>query len=473
MAKRHPFIRTIEEFIQQHRLLKHDSKYLVALSGGADSVALLHVLLHLGYKVEAAHCNFQLRGEEAKRDEDFCRSLCEEHTVAFHTAHFATREYAELRHISIEMAARRLRYDYFEQLRNDIGAEAVAVAHHRDDSVETILLNLIRGTGIHGLTGIAPSRDHVVRPLLCVGRTDIEAFLQEQGLGYVTDSSNLVDDVVRNKIRLDILPLMREINPSVAQSIAVTADRLRQVATIFDDTMAQRVEKAEIHKNSLKSLKSLATLKSLTTLKSLKSLATLKSLKIYDLALIPDEYTLFYVLRPFGFSPAAISDIFKAMGHQHSGTEFSSSTHEMVFHQGMMLVRPIRQPFKPIVIPEEGCYVIPDAGKIRISCCKVDERFVIPKEANKVALNVDDIRFPLTLRTMRNGDKFTPLGMRGTKLVSDFLTDLKASLFEKRDQLLLTDVNDNIIWVVGRRPDNRYRVTTHTKEVIVVEWISQ
>ena len=458
MAKRHPFIRTIEEFIQQHRLLKHDSKYLVALSGGADSVALLHVLLHLGYKVEAAHCNFQLRGEEAKRDEDFCRSLCEDLAVAFHTVHFATREYAELRHISIEMAARRLRYDYFEQLRNDIGAEAVVVAHHRDDSVETILLNLIRGTGIHGLTGIAPSRDHVVRPLLCVGRTDIEAFLQEQGLGYVTDSSNLVDDVVRNKIRLDILPLMREINPSVAQSIAVTADRLHQVATIFDDTMAQRVEKAEIHNKSFKSL---------------ESLATLKSLKIYDLALIPDEYTLFYVLRPFGFSPAAISDIFKAMGHQHSGTEFSSSTHEMVFHQGMMLVRPIRQPFKPIVIPEEGCYVIPDAGKIRISCCKVDERFVIPKEANKVALNVDNIRYPLTLRTMRNGDKFTPLGMRGTKLVSDFLTDLKASLFEKRDQLLLTDVNDNIIWVVGRRPDNRYRVTTHTKEVIVVEWISQ
>ncbi len=453
MAKRHPFIRTIEEFIQQHRLLKHDSKYLVALSGGADSVALLHVLLYLGYKVEAAHCNFQLRGEEAKRDEDFCRSLCEEHTVAFHTVHFATREYAELRHISIEMAARRLRYDYFEQLRNDIGAEAVAVAHHRDDSVETILLNLIRGTGIHGLTGIAPSRDHVVRPLLCVGRTDIEAFLQEQGMGYVTDSSNLVDDVVRNKIRLDILPLMREINPSVAQSIAVTADRLHQVATIFDDTMAQRVEKAEIHN------------------KSLESLATLKSLKIYDLSLIPDEYTLFYVLRPFGFSPAAISDIFKAMGHQHSGTEFSSSTHEMVFHQGMMLVRPIRQPFKPIVIPEEGCYVIPDAGKIRISCCKVDERFVIPKEANKVALSVDDIRYPLTLRTTRNGDKFTPLGMRGTKLVSDFLTDLKASLFEKRDQLLLTDAGDNIMWVVGRRPDNRYRVTTLTKEVIVVEWI--
>ena len=444
--------------------MSYGNRYLVALSGGADSVALLHVLLDLGYEVEAVRCNFQLRGEESKRDEIFCRSLCEDLDIAFHVAHFATREYAESRHISIEMAARRLRYDYFECLRVDINAEAVVVAHHRDDSVETVLLNLIRGTGIHGLTGIAPKRDHLVRPLLCVGRSDIEAFMKERGLQYVTDSSNLEDDVVRNKIRLNIIPLMREINPSVAQSIAMTADRLRQVAAIFDNTMTHRVEKAEIPNDK--------TLQSLEVLKSLETLKPLKSLKSYDLSLIPDEYTLFYILRPFGFSSAAIADIFKAMGHQHSGAAFTSSTHEMTFHRGMILVRPIGQPFKPMTIPEEGCYVIPDGGKIRITSCQLDDGFVIPKEANKVALDVKNVHFPLTLRTARNGDKFAPLGMRGSKLLSDFLTDLKVSLFEKRDQLILADAGDNILWVVGRRPDNHFRVTKGTKEVIVVEWLT-
>ena len=173
MARKGLFEHTVENFSATHRLMGRDKTTLVALSGGADSVALLHVLHALDYSLEAVHCNFQLRGEEADRDEEFCRSLCEDLGVAFHVVHFATREYAEAHHVSIEMAARFLRYDYFERLRIDIAAEVVAVAHHKDDSVETVLLNLVRGTGIHGLAGIAPKRDHIVRPLLCVGRSDI------------------------------------------------------------------------------------------------------------------------------------------------------------------------------------------------------------------------------------------------------------------------------------------------------------
>lgn len=443
--KKSLFQQTVENFIATQRLMSRDQRTLVALSGGADSVALLHVLHVLGYPIEAVHCNFQLRGEEAVRDEDFCRSLCEDLGVTFHVAHFATREYAEAHHVSIEMAARFLRYDYFERLRIDIAAEVVAVAHHKDDSVETVLLNLIRGTGVHGLAGIAPKRDHIVRPLLCVGRSDIEAYLAEKGLTYVTDSSNLVDDVVRNKIRLNILPLMRDINPSVADSIALTAGRIRQVAAVFDQTMTQRVADATVVGQRI-------------------------GVMGFDMGRIPDEYTLFYILKDFGFSPAAVTDIFQAMQSHRTGAVFVSATHELVFHHQKLLLRPLPSHFKPMSIPMEGCYVISADSRLRVSKKAVDKGFVIPKHPTTVALDADKVAFPLHMRQAVQGDRFAPFGMNGkTRLVSDFLTDLKIDLFEKRDQLLLTDAYDTILWVVGRRPDHRFRITEATTQALLLE----
>lgn len=444
MARLGLFEQNVETFIATHRLMSRDQLTLVALSGGADSVALLHVLHALGYPLEAVHCNFQLRGEEADRDEEFCRSQCEDLGVAFHVVHFATREYAEGHHVSIEMAARFLRYDYFERLRNDVAADVVAVAHHKDDSVETVLLNLIRGTGIHGLAGIAPKRDHVVRPLLCVGRSDIEAFLKEKGVPYVTDSSNLVDDVVRNKIRLHILPLMRDINPSVADSIALTAGRVRQAAAVFDQSMAQRVAHALVEMPR-------------------------KGVVAYDLGRVADEYTLFYILKDFGFSPAAVTDIYQALQNHRTGAMFASSTHELVFHRELLLVRPLSSPFKEVAIPMEGCYVLSEVGKLKVSLKAVDKDFVIPKMPTIVALDAEKVVFPLHVRQVEQGDRFAPFGMNGkTRLVSDFLTDLKTDLFEKRDQLLLTDAEGTIIWVVGRRPDHRFRITETTTHALLL-----
>ena len=443
--KKSLFQQTVENFIATHRLMSRDQRTLVALSGGADSVALLHVLHALGYPIEAVHCNFQLRGEEADRDEEFCRSLCEGLGVTFHIAHFATREYAEAHHVSIEMAARFLRYDYFERLRIDIAAEVVAVAHHKDDSVETVLLNLIRGTGIHGLAGIAPKRDNIVRPLLCVGRSDIEAYLAEKGLTYVTDSSNLVDDVVRNKIRLNILPLMRDINPSVTDSIALTAGRIRQAADVFDQTMAQRVAEATV-------------------------VGQRKGVMGFDMGRILDEYTLFYILKDFGFSPAAVTDIFQAMQGHRTGAVFASATHELVFHRKQLLVRPLQSPFKPMAIPMEGCYVLSTDSRLRVSKKVVDKDFVIPKQPTTVALDADKVVFPLHVRQAAQGDRFAPFGMNGkTRLVSDFLTDLKIDLFEKRDQLLLTDASGAILWVISRRPDHRFRITKTTTHALLLE----
>lgn len=236
-------IHTVATFIHTNKLLSKDGLHLVALSGGADSVALLLVLADLGYSVEAVHCNFHLRGEESNRDESFCRELCESAGIRLHVVHFDTQSFAKLHGISIEMAARDLRYSYFHQLKKDLGAESICVAHHKDDLAETVLMNLVRGTGLLGLTGIRPKNGDVVRPFLCVGRKDIEAFLASRGQEFVTDSTNLVDDVTRNNVRLNIIPLLKRINPSVTDSVASTAQHVADALKLLEESTDEWIAK--------------------------------------------------------------------------------------------------------------------------------------------------------------------------------------------------------------------------------------
>ena len=225
----------IKRFIVSEHLLRVDALYLVALSGGADSVALLLCLKELGYHVEAVHCNFNLRGEESLRDEQFCEDLCQRENIPLHKAHFDTQAYADLHKVSIEMAARELRYRYFFQLKEALGADGVCVGHHKEDTVETILINLVRGTGLSGLMGIRPRNHDVIRPLLCVTRQEIEDYLHQHAVSFVTDSTNLIDDVVRNKIRLNVIPQLSEINPSVTDAILTTANHLSEVDAIVQE----------------------------------------------------------------------------------------------------------------------------------------------------------------------------------------------------------------------------------------------
>ena len=239
------FVNQALRFATAHQLFTPRGKYIIALSGGADSVSLLLVLKHLesefGITLEAAHCNFHLRGDESLRDEQFCQQLCRRLHVPLHLVHFDTHAYADLHHVSIEMAARDLRYAYFEQLRRDIHAHDICVAHHRDDSVETLLLNLVRGTGLRGLRGIQPRNAHIIRPLLSHSRQQIEQYLDALGESYVTDSTNLHNDVKRNKIRLNIIPLLRELNPSASQSIFETSLRVTEALKIFDDAIQHAI----------------------------------------------------------------------------------------------------------------------------------------------------------------------------------------------------------------------------------------
>ena len=235
-----PLVQQIERFIENERLLDRSLPVIVGVSGGADSVALLHILNRLGYSCIACHCNFNLRGDESLRDFEFTRRIAEEWGIPFETVSFDTLDYARTNGLSVEMACRRLRYDWFEERRKKYGAQAIAVAHHRDDSAETLLLNLIRGTGIAGLTSMRPRNGFVVRPLLPVTRKDIEAYLSGEGLDYVVDHTNLEPVYVRNKIRLQVLPLLRTINPSVDTAIYSSMQNLREVDRVYRAAIEQQ-----------------------------------------------------------------------------------------------------------------------------------------------------------------------------------------------------------------------------------------
>ena len=442
----------VKAFIETHRLLQADKRYLVALSGGADSVSLLLILSRLQYQVEAVHCNFNLRRGEAERDEQFCVALCERKQIPLHRVHFETRSYATLHRISVEMAARELRYHYFSQLKNDIHADGICVGHHRDDSVETLLMNLIRGTGLQGLRGIAPLNGDIIRPLLCVSREEIEEYLKALGEDFVTDSSNLVANVVRNKIRLGVIPAMQRINPSVGESISKTAIRINEAFNVFEAAMQQSVkdvlgDEQTLEKGCIIPVNRLC-------------------------AQVSPEYTLFYILRDYHFNSAQVENIYKNIT-ANSGAVFCSSTHQLLVNRDQLIVEPIRESEEKAVtlrLPEEGLYHIGDGQKLKIERIVVDDSFQISKERSCVNMDASSVKFPLILRTVRNGDRFHPFGMKGSQLVSDYMTNRKFTLFEKNRQWVLTDCDDHIIWLVNERPNDRCKVTPVTKEVIRVTY---
>lgn len=437
--------RQVARYVEKERLLRHEAPLLAALSGGADSVALLRILLRLGHRCAAAHCNFHLRGAESDRDEAFCRSLCRELGVELHVTHFDTREYAVRQGISIEMAARELRYAWFDELCRRGGYACVAVAHHRDDAVETLLLNLVRGTGIAGLTGIRPKNGKVVRPLLGISRDDIAAYLKALGQEFVTDSTNLQDEYVRNKIRLRVLPLLEEINPQVREKISSTTDHLRGVEAIYDRAMREaksRVADADGCTISIPAL----------------------------LAEVEPRAVLFELLRPHGFAPALVDEIFRSLAGE-SGRRFACAGWEVLKDRDSLFLRPRSsdEEEKPgISIPRPSVEVaLPQGLTMLVQQFPLDSEYQIPRAADVATLDAARVEFPLTVRPWQRGDKFAPFGMKGRKkLVSDLLTDLKLSLFEKESQLVVTDARGRILWVVGRRTDDRPRVTEQTREIL-------
>lgn len=436
------FKEKVKNCIARHELLGREHPVLVALSGGADSVALACVLQDLGYKIEAAHCNFCLRGAESERDEAFVTDFCQRRKIVLHRRCFSTHAYAHEHHVSIEMAARTLRYDFFEQLLQERELDSVAVAHHREDNTETVLLNLLRGTGIRGLRGIQYRNGKVVRPLLDVSRQEIEDYLAECHQDYVTDSTNLQDEVQRNKIRLNVMPRMREIYPNADESIHQGARRLNDAFRIYEygmDLLMQQVVQGN-------------------------------RILLEELNRTPAPETVLYeILNRMDFNPAQVAAIYEQQGGE-SGKVYESPTHRLLRDREALVfekkaVRPVRL---EKVLPLEGIMRVTDDVTFLISRSSYSSGGPLPREKNVICMDLDKVEFPLVVRTPQTGDRFMPFGMKGMKLVSDFLTDLKKNVFEKERQLLLCS-GDKIAWVVGERPDDRFRVTEHTRHILRIQ----
>lgn len=440
----------VEEFIKKHQLLADDARVLVTLSGGADSVALLRLLLRLGYRCHAVHCNFHLRGEESDRDERFVTALCHTLGVECEVVHFDTLGYAAEHKVSVEMAARELRYAEFERLRQAHGLDVIAVAHHQDDAVETLLLNLIRGAGINGLTGMKVKNGNVVRPLLCLTRDEVIDYLSHIGQPYVTDSTNLTDAYSRNKVRLNLLPLMQQINPAAKDNIMQAALHLGEAATIYNKVIEE-------------------TKTRLVTTHA-------EGIDIEIAALLDTEVPqthLFEIVHPYGFNSAQVADIFRSLTAE-AGRLFESADYTLLRDRTHLLLRrnnPEGDNYQLSILHSqlnEGLVQLPDGTQLIVTTIEPDATWSVPKRSDVLCLDLAHINQPLTLRHPRQGDRFSPFGMRGSKLLSDLYTDLKLPHTEKAKQWVLCHGED-IVWAVGLRGSERYRLKKTPKRVLCIE----
>ncbi|MEA4936879.1 MAG: tRNA lysidine(34) synthetase TilS [Paludibacter sp.] len=430
----------VQKFIDENHLLINNNKpVIVGVSGGSDSVVLLDILHKSGYKCIIAHCNFHLRMEESERDNKFVLTLSSRYQLPVQTIDFKTIEHAEKNNISIEMAARELRYSWFEKLLVEHDAQAIAVGHHADDNIETILLNLSRGTGIKGLIGMPLRNGNVIRPLLSSSRREIKHYIKENRLIFVEDSTNASTDIIRNKIRHQLIPLMEEINPAFRSSMMQTRINLEGAYNIFQ-TEIKRL------KNEIISLSDNKIRININTIKQ-----------------HPDKETLlFEILKEYQFHPDQIIQISDSL-NSTSGKLFFSSRYALLRDRNDLII----QPLDKTIMKSDPSFGHEPVTYLEIRTFQKEKNFEFSRNHQLVHLDADKVILPLTQRKWQAADYFFPLGMKRKKKISDFLIDEKIDRFEKENVQVLTS-EGQIVWVIGLRMDDRYKVTDETQQIMEI-----
>jgi tRNA(Ile)-lysidine synthase len=437
-------LQAFKNFIAKERLFAPGDRLLLAVSGGLDSVVLCELAHRAGFNFTIAHCNFQLRGAESERDEHFVRQLATRYGREVLVASWDTEAYAAQHRLSIQAAARKLRYDWFLEVVGTWGGEAaVLTAHHRDDNIETVVMNFFKGTGIAGLRGMLPRQGRIVRPLLFAARPDLQQFAETEGLVWVEDSSNASDTYTRNFFRHQVIPLLQRSYPAVLDNLADNLGRFRDIEYIYRRAIEAQIGKlveykgGEVHIPVLKLLKS-------------EPLSTL----------------IFELFNPYGFTPQQIDQIAALLGSP-SGKYICSGTHRLLKDRHWLILTPLHGDGSATILIEKDRTVVDYArGKLQLEWLLGFNTH--PPTGSAVAwLDAREIEFPLVLRPWRPGDYFYPLGMRKKKKLARFFIDQKLSLAEK-EKVWVMEMNKKIIWVVGRRIDDRFKLTPSTRQVLKI-----
>jgi tRNA(Ile)-lysidine synthase len=437
-------VKKFTDFIEQNNLFEPDSSVLAAVSGGMDSVLMVHLLKASGYNFGIAHCNFQLRGDESTTDQEFCKQLAQQNNVPFHTINFDTLQYAADKKMSIQMAARELRYQWFEQIRQQHNYSSVALAHHQNDTIETILLNLVRGTGIAGLHGILPKNGALIRPLLGFTRDEIQAVITKNKISYVEDSSNSSVKYARNKLRHEVIPKLKELNPALENTFENNLKHFRDLETLLE------LQLAELRKELLIANGDEIHLQ----------LEAVKKLN-------PQRLLLFKLLQEYGFNETTIDDLISVL-NKHSGKVFESAGFTLILDREKLILTK-----KNTVSTERVSISLNDHtinyGRYKLTLLHDDTPLIIKDNPLAVSVDADRLVYPLTVRAWQQSDSFYPLGMKTRKKLSDFFIGQKIPLHQKNEIPLLINGNGEIIWVGGYRPDERYKVNDNTKKVTIFE----
>lgn len=437
-------IREFKKFIFENNLIKTGDKVLITVSGGIDSMVMAHLFLKQEYKIGIAHCNFSLRGAESDKDEEMVSKFASEHNIPFLSVRFETKSFAKKNGLSVQMAARDLRYKWFEEIRKENGYDLIAVAHSLNDNIETLLINLTRGTGLAGMAGMKPINNRIIRPLLFATRQAITSYCDKYSIEFREDKSNADTKYTRNKIRHMVIPVLKEINPSIEITLNETAERFSGFNEIVSEYISRLRENISEEKDQHITF-------NITLLKNC----------------LRNKAILFELFKPYGITNARITDLIKVIEGE-TGGQIITDSHRIIKNRKEI-----------IVSDEEFIKEISYSIKNTVSFCnypgiasarnvRISDKYEIPSDPYIACLDSQKISFPVIIRKWKAGDYFYPLGMNQKKKLSDYFIDNKYSRFDK-ENIFILESGGKIVWIIGDRIDNRFKITSSTKKGLLLK----